>query len=240
VKIARRPVPCGAAPSPERRAPAETRFAALPGQQDIPMSKLQLSYFDFRNGRGEAARLALVLGGMAFTDDRIALADWPTRREQMFFHAVPVLERDGDSLSQSCAITRYVGRLTGLYPEDAWEAARCDEIMETVEELTAKLVATFAFKDDEAAFREARRKLGEEVFPFFLERLHTRLIEAGGEYFADDRATVADLSMAVWIRNLTSGNLDHIPADVVDRVAPLLIEHRDRVFAIDAIQAFYR
>lgn len=203
------------------------------------MSKLELSYFDFPNGRGEAARLALVVGEVPFTDDRIPAGEWPKYRDQMFFHAVPVLTCDGDNLTQSTTINRFVGKLAGLYPEDPWEAARCDEIMDVIEEMVAKLVSTFGMQGDPEGFKAARTLIAEGPYPFYLERLHTRLIEAGGEYFADDRLTVADLAMAVWIRNLTSGNLDHIPADLVVQVAPLLDEHRKRVLGHPAIQAYY-
>jgi glutathione S-transferase len=203
-----------------------------------PMSELELSYFDFTNGRGEAARLALVVGEIPFTDDRIAMADWGSRRDLMYFHAVPMLTRDGESLTQSTTINRYVGKLAGLYPEDPWEAARCDEIMDAVEEMVGKLAATFGMNDPEE-FKAARKALAEGPYAFYLERLHTRLIEAGGENFADDRLTVADLMMAVWIRNLTSGNIDHVPADLVDQVAPLLTEHRERVLNHPAIVAYY-
>ena len=44
---------------------------------------------------------------------------------------------------------------------------------------------------------------------------------AGGEYFADKRLTVADLKVYQWIRWLRTGVLDHIPKDIVDRIAPL-------------------
>ncbi|MFT4569403.1 MAG: glutathione S-transferase [Hyphomicrobiaceae bacterium] len=202
------------------------------------MSKLKLSYFDFINGRGEAARLAFVVGGIPFEDHRIPVSEWPNTREQMFFHAVPVLSRDNDELTQSNTINRFVGKLAGLYPEDAWEAARCDEIMDAVEEMLVKLVATFG-SDSPDNLKARRIALAEGPFPFYLERLHTRLIEAGGEYFADSRLTVCDLAVAVWIRNLTSGGLDHIPVDLADRIAPLLIEHRDNVLSHPAIQSFY-
>ena len=39
------------------------------------MAKLKLSYLDFHGGRGEPARLALAIGGVAFEDDRIPLSE---------------------------------------------------------------------------------------------------------------------------------------------------------------------
>ena len=52
------------------------------------MPALRLQYFDFAGGRGEAARLALAIGGVPFEDERIPLADWPSVRERMPLRAV--------------------------------------------------------------------------------------------------------------------------------------------------------
>jgi glutathione S-transferase len=52
--------------------------------------------------------------------------------------------------------------------------------------------------------------------------------------------TVADLKVFVWIRHLRSGQLDHIPTDLVDRVAPLLVEHTERVANLPKVSAYYR
>ncbi len=41
------------------------------------MAKLKLTYFDFDGGRGEPARLALHIGGIAFEDHRISGKDCP-------------------------------------------------------------------------------------------------------------------------------------------------------------------
>ena len=56
---------------------------------------------------------------------------------------------------------------------------------------------------------------------------------------AADRLTVADLKVFVWIRHLRSGVLDHVPADLPDRVAPKLVEHYERVKNDPRVQAYY-
>jgi prostaglandin-H2 D-isomerase / glutathione transferase len=99
------------------------------------MAKLKLSYFDFHGGRGEPARLALPMGGIPFEDDRVPPSEWERGKPNTPFGALPVLEVDGQTLAQSNAINRYVGKLTDLYPTDAWQAALCDEVMEPVEDL---------------------------------------------------------------------------------------------------------
>src|SRR4026207_2234847 len=88
-----------------------------------PMPKLKLTYFDFHGGRGEPARLALSIGGIQFVDERVPPSEWEQRKPNTPFGALPVLEVDGRTLAQSNAINRYVGKLTDLYPTDAWQAA---------------------------------------------------------------------------------------------------------------------
>ena len=97
------------------------------------MAKLKLTYFDFDGGRGEPARLALHIGGVAFEDHRIAGKDWPAFRDKTPFFAMPTLEVDGKIVSQSNSINRYVGKLAGLYPKDDWQALLCDEVMDAAE-----------------------------------------------------------------------------------------------------------
>ena len=40
-------------------------------------------------------------------------------------------------------------------------------------------------------------------------------------------------------RHLKSGVLDHIPADLPDRIAPKLVEHYERVKNDPRVQAYY-
>ena len=49
-----------------------------------------------------------------------------------------------------------MGKLTDLYPQDPWQAALCDEVMEAVEDINTKLAATF-FLPEEERKRSARR-----------------------------------------------------------------------------------
>jgi len=201
------------------------------------MPKLKLTYFDFHGGRGEPARLALSVGGIAFDDDRLPLAGWDRRKADMPFGALPVLDVDGQILAQSNAINRYVGKLADLYPADPWPAALCDEVMEAVEDIINKMAATFNLPEEQK--KAQRQALAEGPITFYLTRLQQRLEAHGGRYFAADRLSVADLKVFIWIRNLRSGVLDHIPTDLPDRVAPKLMEHYERVKNDPGVKAYY-
>ena len=198
---------------------------------------IKLTYFDFHGGRGEPARLALAIAAIPFEDDRIAGSTWRARKAETPFGGLPVLEVDGQIVTQSNGINRYVGKLTGLYPTDPWQAALCDEAMDVVEEISVKTAATNDLPDDQK--KVARQALVDGPLSFYLTRLQQRLEAHGGQWFAGDRLTVADLKVFIWIRHLKSGKLDHVPTDLPDRVAPKLAEHHDRVKGHPAIQAYY-
>ena len=74
----------------------------------------------------------------------------------------------------------------------------------------------------------------------YLEQFQARLKAAGGEYFSAKCLTVADLKMFMLTRWLRSGVLDYIPKDVVDRAAPLLVEHFERMASHPKIAEYYK
>ncbi len=65
------------------------------------------------------------------------------------FHALPVLEIDGQPITQSNSILRHVGRLAGLYPTDELQALYCDETMDALEDMNHAVGRTFGLKGDD-------------------------------------------------------------------------------------------
>ena len=201
------------------------------------MPKLVLTYFDFDGSRGEVARLAMHLAGIAFEDRRIAGKNWPALRDSTPFQAMPILEVDGKVISQSNTINRYVGKLAGLYPKDDWQAALVDEVMDAVEDITTRIGSTIELEGEFK--KKARETLAAGPIPRFLQQIEARLKAGGGEWFVENRLTVADLKCYMWVRWLKSGVLDHIPADIVDKHAPLLAKHLERVKNHPRIATYY-
>jgi glutathione S-transferase len=201
------------------------------------MPQLKLSYFDFHGGRAEPARLAMHIGGIAFEDHRMDFAAFGAFRSSTPFGQVPTLEVDGVLVTQCDAINRYVGKLAGLYPTDPFQALLCDEVSYVVEDASVKMGPTFRMTGD--AQKEARLALVNGSMPVYLAWLQKQLLAHGGEYFADNRLTVADLKVFVDVRGLNSGRLDHIPTDLVEKVAPALNAHMQRVASTPAVAAYY-
>ena len=201
------------------------------------MSQLKLTYFDVHGGRGEPVRLALAIGGIAFDDHRFSFAEFPEVRKTTPFGQVPTLEVDGVTVTQCDAMLRYAGKLAGLYPNDAFQALLCDEVMYVVEESIVRLGPTFRMTGEEQ--KAARLALVNGPMTVYLQWLEKQLLAHGGEYFADNRLTVADLKVFVDIRGLNSGRLDHVPTDLVEKVAPALNAHLQRISSLPAVQAYY-
>ena len=200
------------------------------------MATYKLTYFDMDGGRAEPVRICFHTAGIDFEDVRISFEEFMEMRKNLRFHCVPVLEIDGTVVTQSNAMCRYVGKMAGLYPEDDLQALYCDEVMGAVEDLLHAMVHTFGLEGDE--LKAAREKLVDGWLSVFLKGLGESL-ERGGDSFADNRLTVADLKVAGITRWVMSGQLDHIPTDVVERLAPNLVPHEKRVSGDPVVKAYY-
>lgn len=201
------------------------------------MPQLTLTYFDFHGGRAEPARLAFALGGIAFEDQRFAYPAFAEVRKATPFGQVPTLHVDGVQITQSDAITRYAGKLAKLYPEDAYQALLCDEVLQAMEDLNVKLGTSFGMTGD--ALREAREAFVSGPLNTYLRWLQAQLVAHGGEYFADQRLSVADLKVFVFVRGVVSGRLDHVPTTIVAQLAPAVLAQMQRIAELPAVVAYY-
>ncbi len=200
------------------------------------MTQFKLTYFDFNGGRGEPIRIAFHIGGIDFEDVRLKFPEFKELQPSLRFEALPVLEIDGQTITQSNSILRYVGKQAGLYPADDLQALYCDETMSAVEDLSHAVGRTFGLKGDE--MKQAREDLVKGRLATYIKGLDGLLARGGGKFFADGRMTVADLKVFVETRNLAKGTLDHVPTDIVEKLAPVLAEHRDRIAKDPRIVAY--
>lgn len=200
------------------------------------MANYKLTYFDMDGGRAEPVRIAFHAAGIEFEDERISFPQFAETRQNLRFTSLPVLEIDGTVVTQSNAMARYVGKKAGLYPTDDVQALYCDEALGAVEDLLHCMVQTFGLEGD--ALKSAREKLVDGWLTVFLRGLN-EMLDRGGDYFADNRLTVADLKVSGITRWLLSGQLDHVPTDLVERVAPALIAHERRVMNDPVVVAYY-
>ena len=200
------------------------------------MTNYKLTYFDFDGGRAEPVRIAFHAAGIEFEDERLSFAEFGEMRGNTPFNALPVLEIDGVPVTQSNALSRYIGKMAGLYPEDDLQALYCDEALGALEDMLHCVVPTFGLEGDE--LKAAREKIVDGWLSVYVKGLGT-LLERGGDYFADNRLTMADLKAHGQTRWLRSGSLDHVPTDLVERLAPGLVAHQQRVESDPVVVAYY-
>ena len=200
------------------------------------MTTYKLTYFDMDGGRAEPVRIAFHAAGIEFEDHRISFPEFAEMRGSTRFNSVPVLEIDGKAVTQTNGMCRYVGRMAGLYPTDDLQALYCDEALGAIEELLHRIVPTFSLEGDEQ--KVAREKLVETWITIFIKGL-AEMLERGGEYFADNRFTVADMKVAFTLQWFNSGQLDHVPTDLVEQLAPALNAHIERTMNDPVVKAYY-
>ncbi|ETW06446.1 hypothetical protein H310_02702 [Aphanomyces invadans] len=186
------------------------------------MPRLKLTYFDMP-GRAEVTRLAFAIGGIAFDDHRLPRDQWPALKPTTPFLQIPILDVDGVVYSQSHAIERYAGTLSGLYPTtDALAALLVDEIVDFNEEILTLLIPA-RLEADPAAKRELTNALAAKPLPDKLALLEARLAatSAAKKSHGDgpwllDAMSLADLAIHGIVDRLTSGWLPDMSPAIVD------------------------
>jgi glutathione S-transferase len=178
------------------------------------MGKPKLSYFDFNGGRGEDCRLALHVAGVEFDDDRVAGKAWRDKKPSTPFGTMPLLEINGNVISQSNTILRFIGRGHGLHPSDPWEAARHDALMDAVEDFRWRMYPTNSIEDEDA--KKAKREEMAESFVAPWGRNVEALIQGDGPFLAGENISVADIKIWNLMRWIKNGGLDHVSTEIFD------------------------
>ena len=145
--------------------------------------KIRLFYTNIPFWRAEVSRLALYIGNIDFDDVRMT---WRDDFDKMVntgilpygvispFRQIPVLEVDGQVISQTAGIARFCGKLSGMYPKnDHMLAANIDQIIDVATEIT-NLIGLSMIEKDLNKKKLARQKLSKETLPKwlgFLEKL---------------------------------------------------------------------
>jgi len=101
------------------------------------MVQYKLTYFNVR-GRGEPIRILFAYLAVPYEDHRIERKDWAEWKSKFQWGQIPVLQVDDVILCQSTAIARFLGRKFGLTGANDFEAAKCDEYVDAINDLMAE------------------------------------------------------------------------------------------------------
>ena len=157
------------------------------------MTSVKLTYFRGR-GRAETTRWMLAANEIAFVNIAVDTPeDLAALRAsgKLPFDQMPLLEIDGQNLSQSSAMIRYLARRGRLCGQDDREAMWCDMLAGVTADF-AETAIQAPFKPSEAiavADMEAR-------FAKFGPRFEARIAAQGSGFAASEAMTFADVVLA--------------------------------------------
>jgi glutathione S-transferase len=184
--------------------------------------KLKLVYFDVA-GRGECIRQTLVIGGLAFEDERVAWPDgWNDEAKAKInpkFGQVPILEVDGHQIAQTIAIIIYAGQLTGLAPTDPLQLAKVNETLHLCEDIGKGAYSVYRAPDEEAK-KAAKEKYLADIVATHLPNLEKQL-SGDAKFVLGDNLSIADLYVHSTVDGIVNGGLKYGAAETVDKLPKL-------------------
>mmetsp|Transcript_38659 Transcript_38659/g.84837 ORF Transcript_38659/g.84837 Transcript_38659/m.84837 type:complete len:230 (-) Transcript_38659:292-981(-) len=219
--------------------------------------KIKITYFDIE-GAAEPVRLAFVLAGVPFEDDRIKFPEWGELKPKTPHGTVPVMTiDDGPMKTQSGAMLRYAATLdkTGaLYPTD--KMYDVEQAIGVIGDMTRSWTPNlyismrpkaFGYPEDfpktdegKAKIASMRKEWVETELPKWLGFLSDMIDANGGTYLCGgDKPTIADCMAVPTIRNFTRGHIDHVDVDCVAKCNPKVAAYVERFCALPEIKGRY-
>jgi len=203
------------------------------------MVNYKLTYFDAK-AVGEPIRFLFAAAGVDYEDDRIKIQDWGEVKGKLGYGQLPILYIDGEQLTQSYAIMRYLATLFDLVPKDPFLAARCDELADSLNDVRQKFrdLATLLInnRQEEAdKTAEVRQQLRDVHFPKFFAIFEEIVGKTSGTYIAGEKLSWADLLLASWLdlwETLVTG-----PGSEYLNDFPKIKKLRQTVFELPGIKA---
>lgn len=151
--------------------------------------------------RGEPLRAMLNHANVKFDDKHVTFDEWPEIKSTVPNRQLPCIELpNGKQMSQSLALTRFLGKKYGYYPEDPMEAYECDMLCDSYNDLLGKVYKPY-FVSDEAKREKMYPEIFEKALPRFLENIEP-LCE-GNTWLVGDKLSIADF----WIGGLYTNML---------------------------------
>ena len=185
---------------------------------------LKIIYFNFPFWRAEVSRISLFIGNIPFEDKRLTNEDFSYVKEhgqmkdgtKIPFSQFPVLVINGEVIAQTGAIARICGKLSGLYPEDIVEAGKVDQVIDAATDINM-LIRPSMRENDPIKKKEMREDLSKNDLPRYFSYLEDLLSNNKSQWFVGNKMSIADI--AIWRISgwLTSGIIDDIPKNLIDK-----------------------
>lgn len=199
----------------------------VPSTRDaLAIPRLKLIYLDHHYWRAECTRVALFMAGIPFEDARMGY-EGMYNSGMLTFGTFPSLVVEGKGvINQTQAIARYVGNLTGLYPSDPFLAAKADEAIDALTDISDLVTATMQERDPQRKIQWRQALIAPNGrMTMFLSGLEAVIKQNGATpvpYVAGGSLSVADVALWRAVGWLSSGILDGIPPTFIAETFPNL------------------
>ena len=215
---------------------------------------IKLTYFDIE-GAAEPVRLALTLTETSFEDDRVKFENWPALKATTKYGQLPVMKIGEDTVVQSGAMLRHIGRNYGggkLYPSEPKAVLETEEVLGLIEDFNRAWTpclyigmrpAAFGYPEDftktdagKATMKALRESFLKETLPTYMKHFTAQI--GSRKFLLGDEPTVADCLLFPNLRKFQRGFIDHVPADSLDQYTEIAA-YIQRVKDIPAIAKWY-
>lgn len=189
------------------------------------MENLTLYYFPMR-ARAEAIRMMLSIAGVQYKDVRIPGSEWPTKKADMMYGTMPVLDVNGVKIGQSVSITRYIAKHTDLGGKTALEDAQLDAAFHVITEVHDKQMSS-NFEKDAEVIEKIQIAAAEKTRILF--GLLEKQAHKDGPFFGGESMTYPDIKLYAVVEDHPEDMLKDCPKlqRIFENVGknPKLIQH---------------
>lgn len=185
------------------------------------MSVNNLYYFAIP-GKGEQIRLAFHVSGVEWKDNIVTGESYGKMKEELIGKVphinVPLLEVDGQYLTESLAILRYVGTVGNLMPATPFAQGKVDEGLNLSNDVFTAFVPTFSIADEaeKIAARQALCVPGGKLDKI-MQKMDTMIAGFSNGYMAGDMLTIGDICWFTLFGLLSCGMLDGFAGDYLNQ-----------------------
>jgi len=221
--------------------------------------KIKLTYFNIE-AAAEKVRLALVMTGTEFEDNRLSFEEWQPLKPSTPYGQLPIMEITGEdgttqTVAQSDAMMRWVCRkfdaTNTLLPTDPDELMKVEEVIGLFGDFSRAWQPNLyigmrhmmygypeEWPEKAAKVQEMRTNFLATEMPKYMEFFKAKL-EKTGAFLCGDKPTMADLMCLAQMRYFTKGVADHVPGDCLAPY-PVITAWMDRMHAVPQIKAWYK
>tara|TARA_Y100001935_G_C17303404_1_gene510727 strand:- start:815 stop:1483 length:669 start_codon:yes stop_codon:yes gene_type:complete len=186
---------------------------------------LKIIYVDTPFWRAEVPRLSLFYGSIDYEDIRISREDFLSAKKNGFtqsghylpFRQIPVLIINNYSLTQTGAMSRYCGKLSGLYPKnDDLLAAKIDQIIDICTDMTV-LFSNYRKIIETNIDHNKRKEFFDNILMNKIKLLENMLLN--DNYFKDlNSLSIAEIAIWRIFGWFSSGLIEGFPTNFVKQL----------------------